>query len=99
MDLFLLYKLYTNVYIYKKDKNTYLIAKLPPLRHKFLALILHGFFSVRQFLSHITKFPRGFPSRGIFLFTEILFSWDYQSNVNVCPLRGISIPYVKRFMR
>ena len=31
----------------------------------------HGFFSLKQFLSHITKFPRGFWSSGIIPFTRI----------------------------
>ena len=36
--------------------------------HSFMK---HGFFSLKQFLSHITKFPRGFWSSGIFPFTGI----------------------------
>ena len=37
--------------------------------HSFMK---HGFFSLKQFLSHITKFPRGFWSRGIFPFTGFI---------------------------
>ena len=36
--------------------------------HSFMK---HGFFSLKQFLSHITKFPPGFSSSGIFPFTGI----------------------------
>ena len=39
----------------------------------------HGFFSLKQFLSHSTKFPRGFWSSGIFPFTGIYLAGFFHS--------------------
>ena len=44
--------------------------------HSFMK---HGFFCLKQFLSHITKFPRCFWSSGIFPFTGIYLAGFFHS--------------------
>ena len=64
-----------------------------------IPLMKHGFSSVRQFLSPITKNPRGFSSRGIFPFTGnfpfngIFISRDFSNHRDFSfPLAGFFIP-------
>ena len=53
----------------------------------------HGFFSLKQFLSHITKFPRDFWSSGIFPFTGIYLAGFLHSPRFFFPLAGFFIPF------
>ena len=49
----------------------------------------HGFFSLKQFLSHSNKFPPGFfLSIGIFSFTGILIERDLRLSPSLVPLGG-----------
>ena len=58
--------------------------------HSFMK---HGFFGLKQFLSHITKFPRGFWSSGIFSFTGIYLAGFLHSPRFFFPLAGFFIPF------
>ena len=53
----------------------------------------HGFFSLKQFLSHITKFPRGFSSSKIFPFTWIYLAGFFHSPRFFFPPAGFFISF------
>ena len=63
------------------------------LKWKIHSFMKHGFFGLKQFLSHITKFSRGFCSSGIFPFTGIYLAGFLHSPRFFFPLAGFFIPF------
>ena len=58
--------------IYFNGNGYFCIRKLLHFKGNRHSFRKHGFFSLKQFLSHITKFLRGFWSSGIFPFTGFI---------------------------